>query len=254
MNKIIEISNSSFNSTNSLLSSIIIFIFISFSVAISTKIYNRIHPDDKYKDPNIFYSLIQNTMSSIQYFMGKFAEEKANKQLDEQKKQINEMKEALNKYANSSDKITSFLGNINNAIYHNFTNKLQIISTFLDNLKGMIGKVTDITNSNINNFEKVYKLYQTKLQNYVNNMVSMMRTIANQIKNATVTPGLFNIITPLTKVYNSIHDTLKNNTDFIHQFYPKFKLNPPPVDNSIKTGITSSFKVSSAVLKTSGYK
>lgn len=254
MNKLIEISNSSYNGTNSLLSNIIIIIFISFSIAIGTKIYNKVQPDDKYKDPNIFYSFVQNTMLSIQYFMGKFAEEKANKQLDEQKKQISDMKAALNKYANSSDKITLFLGNINNAIYQNFTNKLQTISTFLNNLKGMIGKVIELSNSNIDNFEKVYKVYQTKLQNYVDNMVNMMKTIATQIKNATAIPALFNIISPLTKVYNSIHDALKNNTDFIHQFYPKFKFDPPPIDNSIKTGITSNFKVSSAVLKTSGYK
>lgn len=253
---VVEISNNSYNGTSSLLMIIILIIFLYFTMTIYGKLNVKLNPDTKYASPDFTNSLIQNTMITIQHVIGLFAKQEVKDKVSEYTDEISNMKNKLNEYSNTAGTISSLVGNANNAIYKNFSKKISGMQTTLDGLITVTGKIKKMMDNNIINLEQKYVAYQKNLQAYVDNLVNMMKTISVHITNATVTPSMYKLITPLKTVFNSIHESLKNNLDFIKDFYPSFDLTAktPTVDTTIKSDINSSFKTSSSILKTAGYK
>jgi predicted S18 family serine protease len=255
MKPAIELSNSNINGTNSTLSIIVLLSFIYFTIITCTKIYIKKYPNDKFKEPNVYNAILQNTMQSINNYMAYFAKENIKEETKKYTEQIQEKKSKLNDYTNTAVDISTIVGTANEKIYSTFNSKLQDYNDFLTKMQNVSNKIKKLSDDNITYFGNIYKTYQEKLKAYVDNLVNMMRTIGDQIEKATAVPSLFSLIKPLQKVFVSIKGTLENNMSFIKQFYPTFTV-PTDIDikSTIKPNVATSFKLASSILKSAGYK
>ena len=251
----IELSNSSYNGTSSLLSTIVLITFLLFTIITGAKIYNKVNPNN-IKDPNIFNALVQNTMGTIQYLMGDITKKNIDDMASNYRSQISDLKTSAELSANALSLVSTIITGANQTIYNKFKDNLGKLGDFLTSASGVINKLSSISDASIKNFEGAYIAYQKKLQSYVDGMVSMMQTVANQIQQAAVIQPLFGMITPLKRVFDGVRDTLKTNMPFIKQFYPEFDLdaNTPSVNSNLQPNLGASFKTSSAILQQSGYK
>jgi len=254
---VIEISNSSYNGTSSLLSIIILIAFVYFTILTGAKIYRKMNPNIVYNTPNIFTALIQNTMLAIQYNMKDIVKKQYNDRVASYDQTLDDMKTTLRSSSNYMDMVSIAVGSLNEKVYSNFKNNLATFDDFLKNAKNVVSKINDISNQNIKNFEEAYKQFQQRLKSYVDNLYTMLSTIGSHITTSSVIPSLANLIPPLQKIYQSIYDTLSNNKDFIHSIDPDFVFDTSKLPNpssAAKTSTASSFRATSAILRNSGYK
>lgn len=254
--KIIELSNSNYNGTSSLLSIIVIISFIYFTIIIGANLYNKLNPKAKYKDPNVFNSFIQNTMNTIQYLMVGIVQNNMDNKIVIYKDEINNLSKTVKESTNFANQVIKLVNAANKKIYDQFASKLNSFTKFFENAKTTVKKMQSTVDNLNNKYEELYKNYQTRLQKYVNNLISMMKKTSEQISKATVIPSLFNMIAPLKKIYNSIYNTLKNNLPFIRQIYKnnKFDISGSPYDSTAKTNLNTGFNASRSILTISGYK
>ena len=254
---VIEISNSSYNGTSSLLSIIILISFVYFTILTGAKIYRKMNPNIVYKNPNILNALIQNTMLAIKYHMKDIVKKQYDDRVASYDQTLDDMNSTLRSSSNYMDMVSVAVGSLNEKVYSNFKNNLTVFDDFLKNAKNVVNKINDISNQNIKNFETAYKQFQLRLKSYVDNLLIMLSTIKSHIEKASVIKSLSNIIPILEKVYQSIYDTLNNNKDFIHTINPDFVLDNsklPKPSSAAKTLTSANFNATSAILRNSGYK
>lgn len=254
--KIIELSSSNYNGSSSLLSIIVIISFIYFITIVGSNLYNKLNPNAKYKNPNIFNSLIQNTMNTIQYLMSGNVADNIDNKIANYKDDINNLSKTIKESTNFANQIIKLVSALNKKIYDQFAIKLNKFNKFFENVKTTIIKMQSAVDNLNNKYEDLYKNYQIRLQTYVNNLISMMSKISEQITKATVIPSLFNMIAPLKKIYNSIYNTIKTNLPFIRKIYKddKFDITGSPYDSTAKPNLNTGFNASRSILTIAGYK
>jgi len=254
--QVIEISNSSYNGTSSLLSTIVLIAFIYFTIASASRLYNKLNPNARYKDPNIINALSQNTMETVQYLMGGIVSNNVDEQVEKYKIEIDNLSDAIKSSTNFADQVMQLISALNKRIYDQFAAKLNSFSAFFENTKTTANKIKHAIDDLNGKYTNLYQNYQTRLQAYVNNLILFMGKVSEQITKATVIPSLFNMIEPLKKIYNSIYGTLQNNLPFIRQIYNNDKYDIPKnlYNSTAQTGLNTGFGASKSILTMAGYK
>lgn len=253
--RVIELSNSSYNGTSSLLSTIILAGFLLFTVKTGGKLYNKLNPTGKYKDPSIFNAVVQNTTKTIQHLMDINTTKAMDDLSTDYKTRLSELKTTVQMSSSYATAVSTIMGGINKQIYDNFVANLTKLQTFLDNSKSVVGKITDLSNKNADAFDTAYAGFQTVMQKYIRDIVTMMSAVVTQISQASVIKPLFAMVTPLKRVYDSMYETLTSNLPFIQKMDSSFDMSQiPAVNTSINPNLGADFKLSSAILQQSGYK
>lgn len=251
----IEISDSSINGSSLLLATIIFIAFIIFTKISCSKLYAKLYPYSQYS-PNFINALTQNTMQNIKNVITNVTNDAEIQKIAEYNTQIKEWSDTINKY----EIINSSIANIINSKFTNlqdyFSSKLQDLSGNLTYYTNAINKLNSMSDDNIRAFESAYYGYQSKLQNYIDGLVTTIGKVATQIANSSIIPGLHTMVGPLTNVYLAIYGTLKDNLPFINDIYPDFSIDSVPTlpDTPIQANLSSSFKNSTAILSSAGYK
>lgn len=254
--QVIELSNSSYNGTSSLLSTIVLIAFIYFTIASASRLYDKLNPNARYKDPNIINALSQNTMETVQYLMGGIVADNIDTQVEKYKIEINNLSDTIKESQNFAGKVMILISALNKRIYDQFESKLNSFSTFFENTKTTANQIKNAIDNLNKNYQDLSKYYQTRLRAYVDNLISFMGKVSEQITKATVIPALFNMIEPLKKIYNSIYGTLQNNLTFIRDIYKDDKYNIPKNDYSstAQSALNTGFGASKSILTMAGYK
>jgi hypothetical protein len=256
---IIEVSNSSYNGTSSLLSIIVLISFIYFTIIVSESLYNKLNPNAKYKDPNIMNAIIQNTMESIQYVIGIIVKDNLDKKSAEYGDKIDNFYDTIKKISLYESNMSELLDAISVKIYNNYNNQLDRFYKILDKISNVVKKMSSYIGGLNTKYNVLYTNYQKSLSNYVDNLFKTMENITTQINKITVIPALFNMIEPLKKMYNAIYNTLNNNSTFIDKFYSDGytaeKLKNANKYNAVSnTNTNTGFNASRSILTMSGYK
>jgi hypothetical protein len=97
--------------------------------------------------------------------------------------------------------------------------------TTIENLKDTIKKTNEMHLANVVSMNKIYDLYSNRISTYVNGLTKTMENLQYQINIAYITPTLTVVIDPIHKLYNSIYDTIMNNSDFIKKYAKQFDFN-----------------------------
>ena len=95
------------------------------------------------------------------------------------------------------------------------------LNSMLSSMSGVTTKLTTLQNANISALETLYTGYQTKIQGFVTNLVGMLTKINSQITTLSTSDKYIPLITPLSKIFTSIRNTLVTNSSVINQFYTK---------------------------------
>jgi len=255
--KIIELSNSNYNGTSSLLSIIVLISFFYFVVKMHARIYKKMNPKKIYKSPNIFNSIEQNTMLAIKFFLKDTVTTNYKKHIEQYEKQMQDMNSKLKSSTGYMDMVSSVIGELNRAVYNNFLSNIGYFNDFLSRARNVVNQITQMSNTNIEAFKSAYNQFKQRLKNYVNNLMTMLGTIAYQITIISTTPklGLTYMMEPLNKVYKSIYDTVQNNKKFIKDIDETIDIdNIPKVSTEIKPIIATNFQASGGILRNAGYK
>ena len=85
-----------------------------------------------------------------------------------------------------------------------------------------------IQRKNIKKIDEIKQNYTMRIRNYVDSMVKYMGFINHQYNMALVTEDLNKLIDPLKNLFYSIGNGLKENVEFINQYYPSFNMNKVP--------------------------
>jgi len=254
--QIIELSDSSYNGKSTILCAIVIIFYLYITLKISSQLYRKLNPNAKYLNPNIINALSQDTMKTIQYLMGIIVKDNIDEKVKEYEYEITNLSNAIKESTKTAEKAAILVSALNKKIYDSFQTKLASFNAFFDNTKKTIGEVQTSIDSLNKKYEKLQEQYKTRLQTYVNNLIEFMTRIADQISKATVIPSLFNMITPLKKIYDAIFLTLKNNLNFIREIYgdSNYNINGVQYDSTAKTNVNTGFSSSKSILSISGYK
>ena len=94
----------------------------------------------------------------------------------------------------------------------------------LDNFNETISKLNETQKKNEHQINALYVTYSVRIKNYVDSLIKSLDLLKYQLNLAYVTPNVQLMISPLTKAYNSIYNTLTNNKDFIKDYYKTFNL------------------------------
>ena len=251
----IEISDSSMNGTSLLLAAVILVSFIILTVFITRNLYDKLHPYTQY-GPSFKNALTQNTMQNIKNIITNVTNDAEIKQISKYNDQLTEWTKTIYEYENMNVSIANILNTKFENIQDYFSSRLTELSGNLVYYTNAVGQLNSIADDNIQKFETAYYTYQEKLQSYVQGVVSMIGTVIDQITNATVIPSLYSLIGPLKNVYQAMYSTLNDNLSFIKDIYPEFSMDLVPTlpNTPIQSNLASSFKSSTAILTSAGYK
>ena len=128
--------------------------------------------------------------------------------------------------------------------------------TTIENLKDSIKKTNEMHLANVASMNKIYHLYSNRINTYVNGLIKTMENLQYQINIAYITPTLTVVIDPIHKLYNSIYDTIMNNSGFIKKYVKKFdfnKVKPIQIKVDAAGPLNSNFEKSQEVLDKLGY-
>jgi hypothetical protein len=101
-------------------------------------------------------------------------------------------------------------------------NTFKKISGTLSSLTTITTKLNILQDANIKAMETLYTGYQTQIQKYVTNLINMLNTINRQITKLSIDKVYEPLISPLTKIFTSIKNTLVTNSSLIKQIYTGF--------------------------------
>ena len=123
-------------------------------------------------------------------------------------------------------------------------------------LTNMLSQINTIQQSNIEAVDKMYATYSDAMQNYLNKLLKVLSIINYHVNITYINPTMQQMISPLTKLYNSIYNSLINNSDFLKKFIPNY--NPESIPKlSVKLeapqDLSVKLKVSSAIAQKNGY-
>jgi hypothetical protein len=128
--------------------------------------------------------------------------------------------------------------------------------TTIENLKDSIKKTNEMHLANVVSMNKIYDLYTNRISTYVNGLTKTMENLQYQINIAYITPTLTVVIDPIHKLYNSIYDTIMNNSDFIKKYAKQFdfnKVKPIQIKVDAAEPLNSNFEKSQEILDKLGY-
>jgi response regulator RpfG family c-di-GMP phosphodiesterase len=126
----------------------------------------------------------------------------------------------------------------------------------IENLKDTIKKTNEMHLANVVSMNKIYDLYSNRISTYVNGLIKTMENLQYQINIAYITPTLTVVIDPIHKLYNSIYDTIINNSDFIKKYAKQFdfnKVKPIQIKVDAAEPLNSNFEKSQEILDKLGY-
>ena len=223
----IPVSYGTRNSSSSIMALIIVIGFIVSCVIIMKFTYVKIYPktDIDYLDVknNIYYSL----NSALDIAVGKYVNTSYNINYESKSTDFNDYKQK------NASKIISNLANINSNS-DNDTNTYNNLNNVLNSMNNITTKLTTLQNANGEVLQTLYIAYQTRVQQFVNDLISMLTRINGQIGTLNTVDTYKPLINPISKVFTTIQSTLVNNVPIIKEFYPTFdKTSIPNLDKSI---------------------
>ena len=223
----IPVSYGTRNSSSMIMASIIVIGFIVSCAIIMKFTYLKLYPkqDMDYLDVtnNIYYSLD----SALDLAVGKYVDMSYNTNYESKSADFNEYKK------NNASKIISNLANINSTKKSD-TATYTNLNTILDSMNSITSKLTVLQNANGEALQTLYIAYQTRVQQFVNNLISMLTNINLQIGVLKTSETYNPLINPISQVFTTIQSTLVNNVPIIKDFYPKFnKTLIPNLDKSV---------------------
>ena len=109
------------------------------------------------------------------------------------------------------------------------TKTYENLRATMNSLQTITTKLGTLQSANITAIETLYAGYQTQIQKYVNNLITMMTTINSQITTLSTDTVYSPMIQPLQNIFRSIRNTLVNNTKTIKQLYTGFEPSKIPV-------------------------
>jgi len=249
------ISYSKLNYTNIYLSYIIlaIVLFIFFKLYSSIMIKVNKHSDMQPDFRSIFMGNSKDTLMDTVYKM-------LNLVLFEKLRPINyELDEYNNDVDNLRDKSENYktkLIKTNANMMVDLQNTYINTRTTIENLKDSIKKTNEMHLANVVSMNKIYDLYTNRISTYVNGLTKTMENLQYQINIAYITPTLTVVIDPIHKLYNSIYDTIMNNSDFIKKYAKQFdfnKVKPIQIKVDAAEPLNSNFEKSQEILDKLGY-
>jgi len=249
------ISYSKLNYTNIYLSYIILAIalFIFFKLYSNIMIKVNKHSDMPPDFRSIFMGNSRDTLMDTVYKM-------LNLVLFEKLRPINY---ELNEYNNDVDNLRDKYENYKTKLIKTNANMMVDLQntyintrTTIENLKDTIKKTNKMHLANVVSMNTIYDLYSKRISTYVNGLTKTMENLQYQINIAYITPTLTVVIDPIHKLYNSIYDTIMNNSDFIKKYAKKFdfnKVKPIQIKVDAAGPLNSNFEKSQEILDKLGY-
>lgn len=243
------------NYTNIYLSYIIlaIVLFILFKLYSNIMIKVNMHADMPPDFRSIFMGNSKDTlMDTVYKMLNLVLFEKLrpiNYELDEYSNDVGDLR---NKAENYKIKLIKTNANMMVDLQNTFINTKNTI----ENLKDSIDKTNKMHLANVASVKKIYDLYSNRINTYVNGLIKTMENLQYQINIAYITPTLTVVIDPIHKLYNSIYDTIMNNSTFIKKYVKKFDLNKvKPIEIKVDAAgpLNSNFEKSQEVLDKLGY-
>jgi methyl-accepting chemotaxis protein len=250
-----ELSYSSCNTINTYTCYVLITIFIYITFSIYSKIIIKIHPTSVYP-PDFTSFLSQNINRTIDSLIFKITKKTIQSETGIYTDYLKKTDDLVYKYAQNTatglEENKSEFEKVSNSFNTFYENLNGIVQT----LQSTINTVAGIQNKNVEKVQNIYIAYQERIQNYVNNMIEILKLLNDQINYAYVSPQLSTMIKPMSNMYNAIRGTLIDNTGFIQKVQPSFdssKIPTPTFTQNSVQDIGASFTKSSAVLSTAGF-
>ena len=164
----------------------------------------------------------------------------------------NDVDNLRDKYENYKAKLIKTNANMMVDLQNTYINT----RTTIENLKDSIKKTNEMHLANVVSMNKIYDLYTNRISTYVNGLTKTMENLQYQINIAYITPTLTVVIDPIHKLYNSIYDTIMNNSDFIKKYAKQFdfnKVKPIQIKVDAAEPLNSNFEKSQEILDKLGY-
>jgi len=164
----------------------------------------------------------------------------------------NDVYNLRDKYENYKTKLIKTNANMMVDLQNTYINT----RTTIENLKDTIKKTNKMHLANVVSMNTIYDLYSKLISTYVNGLTKTMENLQYQINIAYITPTLTVVIDPIHKLYNSIYDTIMNNSDFIKKYAKKFdfnKVKPIQIKVDAAGPLNSNFEKSQEILDKLGY-
>lgn len=250
------ISYSKLNYTNIYLSCIIITIVLFILFKLYSKIMIKVnkHADMPPDVRSIFMGNSKDTLLDTVYKMLNLVLfEKLrpiNYELDEYNNDVGDLR-------NKSENYKAKLIKTNANMIVDLQNTYISTKTTIENLKDTIKKTNEMHLANVASMNKIYDVYSKRINTYVNGLIKTMENLQYQINIAYITPTLTVVIDPINKLYNSIYDTIMNNSDFIKKYAKQFDVNkvkPIQIKVDAAEPLNSNFEKSQEILDKLGYK
>ena len=247
------ISYSKLNYTNIYLSYIIfgitIFIFFKLYAKIIIKVNKNkyISPDFRYifMGSNTVFDTISNIFNLFLF-----------KKLEAINYELNEDSNSIKELYNKSDNYNMRLIQTNADMILDLQNSyINTVST-MQNINNSIKKTNKMHLANIEAMNKTYNLYSTRITTYVKGLIQTMSNLQYQLNIAYITPTLTKLIDPIQKLYNSIYDTLTNNSNFIKKYTKNLDFNsikPIKLKVDLPETLKSDFEKSQEIFDKLGY-
>jgi response regulator RpfG family c-di-GMP phosphodiesterase len=180
------------------------------------------------------------------------------------------LKEKLKPINYELDEYNNDIGNLQDTNENNKTNLIKtnanmiidLQNTFMEttstieNLKDTIKKTNEMHLANVKTMNKIYDLYSKRINTYVNGLIKTMENLQYQINIAYITPTLTVVIDPIHKLYNSIYDTINNNSGFIKKYAKNFdfnKVKPIKIMVDATEPLNANFEKSQEIMDKLGY-
>ena len=206
----VAISYGTRNSSNMMMAAVVVIGFIVFCIIIMNSTRQKIFPHipAKYLD---LTNAINNSLDEVlDGAVGNIVDASYN----------NAYQNNLTTFNNYKEKNASKIMNI----FTNLQASETSSTTSFDNLNNVLNSMSRVTrnlatlqNTNIKMLETLYSGYQTKIQSFVNNLISMLTTINAQITTLSGSDKYKPLINPLSKIFTSIRNTLVTNASVINQ-------------------------------------
>lgn len=213
----ISINNNGF--INSLLSIIMIIIFIVLVNYNHLRIYNTIN---KYNTNNSFYDIRSWFYGNTTKYID--VDSLVNQQLKEKKKQLDA---SFSDFEYMLDVIDNCYNTIEEDIYNdtidkvvNYTCQVNETNEKIIQLNDLIKNVEGVQQKNKDTFTDITNLYKNKIYNYLDSLLRSLHIIQYQYNIAAITSNMNGVMNHLDNLYNSIYTTLTkpSNISFIRKY------------------------------------
>ena len=221
----VQVSYITRNSANVGLSIIILIGFVFYSIKLSANIFHGTHKSGnvQYFDiTNAMFYSISDILTNIAKSMRETAPINDDKNLFVGKSYGEKYEELLKKKQTSESTFFSQQLQSTNGAGSSDDNTFNKISGTLSSLTTITSKLNILQDANIKAMETLYTGYQTQIQKYVTNLINMLNTINRQITKLSIDKVYEPLISPLTKIFTSIKNTLVTNSSLIKQIYTGF--------------------------------